>query len=99
MVSGFWARYHRWMKNVLVSRKGNRTPSKVSALPDEKIAGPDLEISPTSGEISQQAYYIYLNEGSPQGREAQHWLDAETQLSAARKILQARRMVQPTPTL
>lgn len=37
-------------------------------------------IKPSPEEIAGKAYFIYVNEGYPQGRDVQHWLDAETQL-------------------
>jgi len=32
------------------------------------------------------AYFTYVNEGSPLGRDVQHWLNAETQLIAERNL-------------
>jgi hypothetical protein len=37
---------------------------------------------PTHEEIAAAAYLIYLQEGCPEGREVQHWLEAEEQLKA-----------------
>lgn len=37
-------------------------------------------IKPSPKEIAGKAYFIYVNEGFPQGRDVQHWLDAEKQL-------------------
>ena len=36
---------------------------------------------PTQEEISRCAYYIWLHEGCPQGREREHWAQAEAQLT------------------
>lgn len=33
-------------------------------------------------EVAKRAYFIYLNQGSPQGREVDHWLSAEAELIA-----------------
>lgn len=35
---------------------------------------------PNRNEVEKRAYAIYLKEGSPQGRDVQNWLDAESQL-------------------
>jgi hypothetical protein len=35
---------------------------------------------PSPDEVARKAYEIYLQEGSPQGRDVQHWLQAESQL-------------------
>ena len=37
-------------------------------------------VKPCPQEIAGRAYFIYVNEGFPQGRDVQHWLEAETQL-------------------
>jgi len=41
--------------------------------------------APTHEEIAVCAQSIYEHEGRPQGREVQHWLQAEAQLIAERK--------------
>jgi hypothetical protein len=38
---------------------------------------------PSRDEVARKAYLIYLKQGSPQGRDVQHWLDAEAQMNAA----------------
>ena len=38
--------------------------------------------SPQRNEVAALAYQIYLQEGRPQGRNLQHWLEAEAQLAA-----------------
>jgi len=35
-------------------------------------------------EVARLAYFSYLNEGSPTGRDVQHWLEAENQLTRER---------------
>ena len=39
---------------------------------------------PTYDEIATCAYLIWVKEGRPPGREAEHWHQAETQLHAMR---------------
>ena len=39
---------------------------------------------PTGDEIALCAYLIWEKEGCPEGREKEHWLQAETQLLACR---------------
>jgi len=63
-------------------------PAKKRATPDRRgkksLAVPSLatqsEMADTSVEIATRAYFIFLSEGSPSGRDLQHWLDAEAQL-------------------
>lgn len=38
----------------------------------------------THEQIANCAFFIYLNEGSPNDRQAEHWHQAETQLIADR---------------
>jgi hypothetical protein len=38
--------------------------------------------APAPDEVARRAYFIYLNEGSPQGRDVDHWLAAEAELIA-----------------
>jgi hypothetical protein len=40
--------------------------------------------TPTDEEIAQCAYLIWEREGRPAGRAKEHWLQAETQLTACR---------------
>ena len=40
-----------------------------------------IKAKPSHDKVARKAYEIYLKEGCPQGRDVQHWLDAETQLS------------------
>jgi hypothetical protein len=44
---------------------------------------------PSPDEVARRAYFTYLNEGSPQGRDVQHWLAAEAELIAERNRTRA----------
>jgi uncharacterized protein YceK len=44
----------------------------------------EMGFVPSPDEIARRAYFTYLNEGSPQGRDVQHWLAAEAELVAER---------------
>ncbi len=49
--------------------------------------GAQVRPAPTHEEIEARAYAIWLSEGSPDGRDRDHWFEAERQLregSAAR---------------
>ena len=43
------------------------------------------ESKPTQEEIAQRAYEIFVQRGRPQGRDLEHWLEAEAQLVAGRQ--------------
>ncbi|HVU08973.1 MAG TPA: DUF2934 domain-containing protein [Verrucomicrobiae bacterium] len=44
----------------------------------------DFALSPD--EVARKAYFSYVNQDSPQGHEVQHWLAAEAELLAERKL-------------
>jgi hypothetical protein len=50
------------------------TPSKTTKQPAASVSAPTVEA------ISARAYEIYIQKGSPQGRDMEHWLEAEAQL-------------------
>jgi hypothetical protein len=37
---------------------------------------------PTRDQIAQRAYEIFVERGRPEGRDQEHWFEAEAQLSA-----------------
>jgi hypothetical protein len=39
--------------------------------------------APTLEDIARRAYEIYESEGRPSGRDVEHWVQAETELSAS----------------
>ena len=45
---------------------------------------------PPPHEVAARAYFTYLNEGSPQGQEERHWLEAEAQLVIEQSLAPAR---------
>jgi hypothetical protein len=42
-----------------------------------------MDVGPSKDEIARRAYFIYLDQGCPQGQDLQHWFAAETQMMAA----------------
>jgi len=44
------------------------------------------EFVPSADEVARRAYFSYVNEGSPEGRDVQHWLDAEAALTEERNL-------------
>ena len=49
----------------------------------------EIDFVPAPDEVARRAYFSYVNQGSPQGHEVQHWLAAEAQLLAERKLTRA----------
>jgi hypothetical protein len=56
----------------------NRTMPRMA----KTMVSQDSQTAPTHEEIAAQAYQIYLREGSPSGRDLEHWLRAEEELRA-----------------
>jgi hypothetical protein len=73
------------MKPKRISQDQRQNPASASW----PTAAADLNQSeigfvPSPDEVARRAYFSYLNEGSPQGRDVQHWLAAEAELIAER---------------
>jgi len=49
----------------------------------------EVDFTPSPDEVARRAYFSYVNQGSPQGHEVQHWLAAEEQLLVERKLTRA----------
>ncbi|MGA2028701.1 MAG: DUF2934 domain-containing protein [Verrucomicrobiota bacterium] len=46
----------------------------------------EINFAPSPDEVARKAYFSYVNQGSLQGHEVQHWLEAESQLIAERDL-------------
>jgi hypothetical protein len=46
----------------------------------------EVNFTPSPDEVARRAYFSYENEGSLPGRDVQHWLKAEADLIAERKL-------------
>jgi len=46
----------------------------------------EIDFTPAPDEVSRRAYFAYVNQGSLEGHEVQHWLQAEAELIAERKL-------------
>jgi hypothetical protein len=53
-----------------------------TATPDSAEA----DFTPAPDEVARKAYFTYVNEGSRDGHEVQHWLQAEAELVAERSL-------------
>jgi len=39
-----------------------------------------IDFVASADEVARRAYFSYVNQGSPPGRDVQHWLEAESEL-------------------
>jgi hypothetical protein len=46
----------------------------------------EIDFAPSPDEVARKAYFSYVNQGSSQGHEVQHWLEAEAQLLTERNL-------------
>lgn len=58
---------------------------ELSKTDSPQINSPQTAARPSHDEIAQRAYEIFLQRGCPEGRDMDHWLEAETQLMASRQ--------------
>jgi hypothetical protein len=49
----------------------------------------EFTFTPAPEEVARRAYFTYVNEGSRDGHEVQHWLQAEAELIAERQLTRA----------
>ena len=59
-------------------------PSGPAATADLNQGG--IDFAPTADEVAKRVYFNYMNQGSLPGYEVKHWLEAEEQLVAERKL-------------
>jgi len=55
----------------------------------EKPSQNETDFVASADEVARRAYFSYVNQGSPSGRDVQHWLEAEAELIAERNLTRA----------
>jgi Protein of unknown function (DUF2934) len=64
-----------------IEKSASTRPPTPAALPKQTA----IDFRQSRDEVARRAYSIYRDQGSPQGHDMQHWLEAEAQVIAARK--------------
>ena len=75
------------MKHSKFSQAHNLTlasASRPTVVADLNPSG--INFVPSPDEVARREYFSYVNQGSPQGHEVQHWLAAEAELIAERNL-------------
>ncbi|HEV2454570.1 MAG TPA: DUF2934 domain-containing protein [Verrucomicrobiae bacterium] len=72
--------------NKLSQSQGPILVSASKSTADAELNKNEIDFSPSPEEVARRAYFSYVNQGSPQGHEVQHWLEAENQLLAERNL-------------
>jgi hypothetical protein len=66
--------------------KQNKFPQEQSQKPAAPMSQSEIDFMPSSDEVARRAFFAYENNGSLDGHEVQHWLAAEAELIAERKL-------------
>jgi hypothetical protein len=46
----------------------------------------DGAFTPSADDVARRAYFTYVDQGCPPGRDVQHWLEAEAELTKERQL-------------
>jgi hypothetical protein len=65
------------------NQKPVQAPRPNSMVP---LNGIQNDFTPAPDEVARRAYFTYVNQGSKEGHEVQHWLQAEAELIAERQL-------------
>jgi hypothetical protein len=74
------------MKNKIFLNNQRQIPAGApQPISPRALNGNETAYSPSPDLVARRAYSIYVNEGSRDGHEVQHWLQAEADLIAERQ--------------
>jgi len=74
------------MKHNKFPQNQNQKTAGASAAAVMDLNRSEIDFAPSADEVARRAYFSYENEGSLPGRHVQHWLAAEAELIAERKL-------------
>jgi hypothetical protein len=75
------------MKHNKYTQDQNQKPADPIRPTSAAILNPTgIDFTPAPDEVARRAYFTYVNQGSQDGHEVQHWLAAEAELIAERKL-------------
>lgn len=63
---------------------------------DKNLALNEIDFTHFPDEVARRAYFCYLNRGSLDGHDVQHWLEAEAQLLVERALRRVHGAHNPT---
>jgi hypothetical protein len=73
---------HNKFTQHLSQKPAGASPPPVAADPNPN----EVEFAPSADEVARRAYFSYVNQGSRQGYDVQHWLAAEAEVLAERNL-------------
>jgi hypothetical protein len=74
------------MKHNNFSPDQNQKPAGAPRPTSAQLDQNEINFTPSPDEVARRAYFSYVNQGSLDGHEVQHWLKAEAELIAERKL-------------
>lgn len=74
------------MKRNKLSGPENQETANMPQSPAADLNQNGTDFAPSADEVARRAYFSYVNQGSLPGHDVQHWLDAEAQLLAERRL-------------
>jgi Protein of unknown function (DUF2934) len=69
---------------VAIVQKVQREGSQLEKVKQPEQAQPARGVAPTAEKIAARAYEIWRANGCPQGRDKEHWLQAERELRSGK---------------
>jgi hypothetical protein len=66
------------------SQQHSHKPIGASPMVSADLHQNSVTVKPSADEVARRAYLSYESQGSQHGQDVQHWLAAETELSAER---------------
>jgi hypothetical protein len=72
--------------NTFYQDKNQKLPEPPLTTATKKLEQEAKDFVPAPDEVARKAYFAFENEGSPPGRDVQHWLKAEADLIAERNL-------------
>jgi hypothetical protein len=74
------------MKYNNFSQFQNQKPANAPRPVVAALSQNEINFTPSPDEVARRAYFSYENQGSLPGHDVQHWLKAEAELIAERKL-------------
>ena len=78
-----------FMKNNKYPQGPHQKPAGTTMSAGTGLSQNETNFAHSPDEVSRKAYFSYVNQGSRQGHEVQHWLQAEAELIAERNRTRA----------
>ena len=66
--------------------KKTAAPAAPAVAAVAETAPKEMAFVPNPDEVARRAYFAYVNQGSANGHDVQHWLAAEAELTAEREL-------------